>query len=214
MPSSEAVPRRATRRRATTRARLLASARELFAEQGVNGASVEELCARAEYTRGAFYSNFAGKDELVLAVFEDDRVSLLERLNSVLGDPPTDVTALVTAVMDCLDAGDSRQRYLARTEMTLHALRTPAIVEALVEARRQFRAQLRQALTDAALGTGHQLEVDPDLLVRTIEALHDGVAPQSLLEPELLPDGSLIRAMLPRIISACSLPARQTAGST
>ena len=40
----------------------------MFADRGINGASVEEICEAAGYTRGAFYSNFADKSELVLAL--------------------------------------------------------------------------------------------------------------------------------------------------
>jgi len=56
-----------SRRRKATRARLLSAAAEVLSERGFHGASVEEICERAGFTRGAFYSNFAAKDDLVLA---------------------------------------------------------------------------------------------------------------------------------------------------
>ena len=59
-----------TARRAQTRERLLAAAVAVFADRGINGASVEEICEAAGFTRGAFYSNFADKSELVLALLE------------------------------------------------------------------------------------------------------------------------------------------------
>ena len=43
------------RRRSATRARLLEGALDVFAERGFNGASVEDICERAGFTRGAFY---------------------------------------------------------------------------------------------------------------------------------------------------------------
>lgn len=55
-----------TRGRERTRARLLHAAYEVFAEEGLDGASVEAICERAGFTRGAFYSNFTSKDELFL----------------------------------------------------------------------------------------------------------------------------------------------------
>src|SRR3954471_10523442 len=54
--------------REQTRERLLAAAAELFAERGVNGTSVEQIAERAGYTRGAFYGNFDGKPELLVAL--------------------------------------------------------------------------------------------------------------------------------------------------
>lgn len=59
------VPEEA-RGRERTKARLMRAAYEVFAEVGLDGASVEAICERAGFTRGAFYSNFSTKDELFL----------------------------------------------------------------------------------------------------------------------------------------------------
>ena len=192
--------RRLTRRRSETRGRLLAGAREVISEHGVHGASVEDICERAGFTRGAFYSNFSDKDELVLALFADDRAALLERLRTVLADPPDDVVALMSAVMDQLEVGDPHQWFLTRTEMTLHALRTPSVAAALVADRAAFRAAVVAAVDEALTRTGRSLDLPVEVLVRTVEALHDGATAQSLLEPRALPDGTLQRQVLPRLM--------------
>src|SRR5947209_1799462 len=57
--------------KALTRARLLAAAEEVFAQRGFHGASVEEIAREAGATTGALYSNFAGKEDLFLALFEE-----------------------------------------------------------------------------------------------------------------------------------------------
>jgi len=57
-------------RRERTRADLVAAAREVFLRSGFHHASLEEISERAGYTKGAVYSNFAGKDELFLAVYD------------------------------------------------------------------------------------------------------------------------------------------------
>ena len=54
------------RSRSATRLKLIRSAPAVFAQQGIDGASVSDLCAAAGFTRGAFYSNFETKDELFL----------------------------------------------------------------------------------------------------------------------------------------------------
>src|SRR6185369_7537980 len=45
-----------------TRDKLFEAAARVFEEQGINAAS---------FTRGAFYSNFTSKDELIVAMLED-----------------------------------------------------------------------------------------------------------------------------------------------
>ena len=55
-----------SRRREATKQKLLDAAAQVFAEEGLDAASVEAICERAGFTRGAFYSNFETKDELFL----------------------------------------------------------------------------------------------------------------------------------------------------
>jgi len=57
-------------RRAETRQRLLDAAAELFAERGIEGASVDAIAERAERTSGAIYDHFGGKDGLLYALLE------------------------------------------------------------------------------------------------------------------------------------------------
>lgn len=92
-----------TRRRSATRERLLDAARDLLAREGIHGASVEHICELAGFTRGAFYSNFSSKDELVLALFEREFADLVRSLEEAI-DParyedlnPADALA---AIMD------------------------------------------------------------------------------------------------------------------
>ena len=59
-------PKRLTRKekQAETRRRLLDAGERVFLRRGLHGSSVEEIAAEAGYTRGAFYSNFKGKEGL------------------------------------------------------------------------------------------------------------------------------------------------------
>ncbi|MFE3455197.1 TetR/AcrR family transcriptional regulator [Nonomuraea sp. NPDC059194] len=53
------------------RAKVLAAARDEFAERGYREAKVDGIAERAELTRGAVYSNFPGKRALYFAVLAD-----------------------------------------------------------------------------------------------------------------------------------------------
>lgn len=57
---------------AITREKLLASAYEVVARDGYEGASVERIAEEAGYSKGAFYSNFASKEEIVLQLLESN----------------------------------------------------------------------------------------------------------------------------------------------
>lgn len=56
--------------RQETRDEILAAAARLFAENGYDKTSLDHVAAEAGYTKGAIYSNFQNKEELVLAVWE------------------------------------------------------------------------------------------------------------------------------------------------
>ena len=57
-------------RRARTRQALLDAAAELFAERGVEGASVDAIAEQADRTSGALYDHFGSKDGLLFALLE------------------------------------------------------------------------------------------------------------------------------------------------
>jgi AcrR family transcriptional regulator len=54
-----------------TRAKVLAAARAEFAERGYREAKIDNIADRADLTRGAIYSNFAGKRALYLSALAD-----------------------------------------------------------------------------------------------------------------------------------------------
>ncbi len=70
---SKLVPRVPTRRQqysAATRRALIDMGEELFTEHGYAAASLDQIVAGAEVTKGALYHHFSGKQALFEAVFE------------------------------------------------------------------------------------------------------------------------------------------------
>ncbi|CAD9223940.1 Transcriptional regulator, TetR family [Burkholderia cenocepacia] len=86
-------------RREATRERLLAAARTIFAEKGYAAASVEDLAAAAGHTRGAFYSNFRGKADVLFELLRRDRDEAAAALQRIVGshDPADDAQRAMLA---------------------------------------------------------------------------------------------------------------------
>ena len=88
-----------------TREALLRAATELFAKSGLD-TSLDEICARAGYTRGAFYVHFRDRDELLSAVMGRIGEGVL---NALLGaeqaDVPDDLLAVVRRFIPALLGG-------------------------------------------------------------------------------------------------------------
>src|SRR6266545_6764537 len=73
-----------------TREALILAALSEFSERGLSAPSLDAICARAGYTRGAFYVHFADRDELIAAVMEKVTGVLLDALIAT-GDAAMDL---------------------------------------------------------------------------------------------------------------------------
>ena len=91
------------------RAQLLDVGRQLFAERGYDGTSVEEIAARAGVSKPVVYEHFGGKEGLYAVVVDREVASLLTAFTGALtGDSPRELLeqatlALLTYVEDCSD---------------------------------------------------------------------------------------------------------------
>src|SRR5947208_6787622 len=75
MPVQPLTPER---RRELTRTALVEAAADVFAKRGFDGASLEEIAEAAGFSRGAIYSNFGSKEDLMLAVVERYNETLVD----------------------------------------------------------------------------------------------------------------------------------------
>ena len=149
-----------TRSRENTRARLLEAAAQVFAEVGLDGATVEAVCERAGFTRGAFYSNFDSKDELFLTLAADVAEARLTSVRSRVEDLAAtgelaegcDPVELVQLVMD--SAGDDRLNVMLMSEIRIRALRDAEFGAAFVAQDRALTASIEgiiQGIVDSGL---------------------------------------------------------------
>src|SRR5262245_33816957 len=86
---------RQTERTAATRRKLLEAAKGIFARDGFEAARLEDIASGAGYTRGAFYANFDGKEDIFFALLEE---WVRERTDSIVAvlkqaDSPADKLA-------------------------------------------------------------------------------------------------------------------------
>lgn len=82
-----------------TREKLFEAAAEVFEERGIGAASIETIAAAAGFTRGAFYSNFDSKDDLIVAMLEDHVERSLQHHRELLSRhrTPADFVAALRA---------------------------------------------------------------------------------------------------------------------
>jgi AcrR family transcriptional regulator len=167
-------------RRARTRDRLIAAATEVVAEQGFHSASVDQIAERAGLSIGALYSNFAGKDDLLFAVFDGHVSWFQQQVVASLEDP--DFAGAVTGWLALPD--DSAEQFLVFIEFWAYAVRKPEVREQFAERMAQMRSQIAKALERRASTHGSTLPLPADLIALLGLALGRGLALEKLANPE------------------------------
>ena len=90
MPTPASTRARRSRVRlssAERREQLLTISREVFAERGFEGTSVEEIAARAGVSKPVVYEHFGGKDGAYQAVVERETTTLHAEIRAALNNP-------------------------------------------------------------------------------------------------------------------------------
>ncbi|WP_432705150.1 TetR family transcriptional regulator [Actinoplanes regularis] len=91
---------------AQRREQLITIGRQLFAERGYDGTSVEEVAARSKVSKPVVYEHFGGKEGLYAVVVDREVRALLERITAALtaGDPRELLEQAALALLDYIEA--------------------------------------------------------------------------------------------------------------
>ncbi len=183
------------------------AASEVFAERGFHGASVEDICERAGFTRGAFYSNFASKDDLVLDLSSRHSEQVVDRIREAAAAPGSRPAGRPARRARGARRGPGPSGWLVlTTEFTLHAIRDAGARRALGRSSSSRSVnELISAVDEAVRARGARLPVPTELFVRAAMALSQGSMTQRLVEPGSLSRG---RARADRAAPRCSARTR------
>jgi AcrR family transcriptional regulator len=88
------------RKKEQTRRQIIAASAACFAEQGLDGTTMEEVAAAADVSVGTLYNYFGSKTTLLLAVVAGDVPAVASRGAPVLADPGHDPVAAVGRILD------------------------------------------------------------------------------------------------------------------
>lgn len=176
-----------TRSRENTRARLLDAAEQVFAEVGLDGASVEAVCERAGFTRGAFYSNFDSKDELFLVLagsVAERRVSAVRaRVEEIAAegglDQDCDPIELVQRIMDA--GGDDRLGVMLMSEIRIRALRDARFAAAYLAQEREMVASIATLVRDIVEVSPLELRIPAEHAANMLMIVWEGVTVRGVM---------------------------------
>jgi AcrR family transcriptional regulator len=189
----------------------------VFCETGIRDAPVELICDRAGFTRGAFYSNFASKEELFLAVYQVRMAERVDRLRvavttAVGTTDPRDQNAVTQVLqeagrlfMESLTADEAW--YLLNAEFRAQALRQPELRAPTSAAEAHFHDQLAEIMTGMLDRLGMRLTVEPRSAVITIVSLYETMLERTLLDGQsTVAESRYVLDVLPRLLASLITP--------
>jgi AcrR family transcriptional regulator len=187
-------------RQEQTRELLLDAAAAVFARRGYHEASVEEIASEAGFSTGAVYSNFAGKEELFLALADRE---VEERI------------AEIRAVADSVEAGGEAEAEAGRQfqellkrdrdwpllfyEFWSFGVRSARIREEFAKRRQAVQDALAETLDRLAAQLGFELRFPAPMLATAIGATLNGLAFERAADPGAISDevlGEFVAAIL------------------
>jgi AcrR family transcriptional regulator len=170
-------------KRARTRAKLLDAALALTREKGLENTTLQDVAQRVGMTTGAIYGNFKNRDELFMALAKRQWAAIKPKFRA-----GSSFAEKMHTLADAVIAAIPERRLAAVGALTFraYALRHEDV-------RVQFRDAMAASYDAGAawLQTAvdsDELPMPPEILVRVIHALTEGLIFQRILTPELISD--------------------------
>jgi len=162
---------------------------EVFAVRGIANSSVNDIAHAAGLTKGALYSNFGSKDELILAIMEErlvartlDGIAAFEAQQQL--EPA--LTNLGSVLMGAIHTDGTWQHLLV--EYCGMARRDESMRLGLRHRRREGRLAVTRAIERASAAYDLKLQITPTEFAVTLMALSNGLALEAGIDPEAVPD--------------------------
>src|ERR671919_452232 len=148
--------------REQTRRRLLEAAARVFRRRGYRGASVEAIAAEAGYTVGALYSNFDGKDDLLLALLEEEIGEITKRVVAAAAEPEDAIEKLRRGALEWMVVlDDEREFYVLLIEFWTLWVRDPDVRPEHAERFAAVRRALGRVVAEQTRQLGLSLQLTP-----------------------------------------------------
>ncbi len=161
---------------AQTRKLILDSARQEIVRCGVDAASIRNICEAAGFSQGAFYSNFASKEDLLLEVMEAHMREEAERLERIVAlRPDADVEAFLADIgLWLAKVREDRGWATLAIELRLHADRDANFAVAFDRSRAAYLDNFARGLGALYQRLGREPPFDLAIMVVGFDALWRG----------------------------------------
>jgi AcrR family transcriptional regulator len=178
------MPKVSQQHRDARREQIMAAARRCFLRDGFHATSMQDLFAEAGLSSGAVYSYFASKDDVIVAIAEENMRGVTEMIRTIATQQPVrPIGAVLADVMDMLHAKDTKDGLGKLTVIVWsEALRNPSLAARFTALISQLRANLAEVIQQSRGSLPG--DVTADVLATTLLSLVPGYLLQlALLGP-------------------------------
>ncbi len=162
---------------------LVDAAWQCAALQGFRDLTVDDVCAAAGVSKGAFYGYFGHKQDLLLALLQDDAAALDAELERITDASSSGVQRLRLFAEAMLVRGEDAARVQVRADLWADLLTEEAVRERLATTMRRRRVLVRSWIEDG-VASGELVDVPANALASILLALTDGLMLHRALDPD------------------------------
>lgn len=174
--------------REQTREQLIRAAARAFSKRGIGETSIEDICDEAGYSRGAFYSSFGAKNELVIALLDMHMATStgsIEKLFANSEDSTDFIASMESNRRERSGPLDFEDGWKLYVELLLYAMRDPESRPKIIEHHRSLRDANKQVIEQVIADEGRTYPIAIDDLVSIVVALDIGMSLNQMIDPEL-----------------------------
>jgi AcrR family transcriptional regulator len=158
----------------------------LIGELGLDGASIDRIAADAGYTKGAFYANFASKEDMFLEMLDERFAEELDHFEAVMAGPEEVLDAARTAADDLISYIDRDPEWpRLYQEFAVHAARNEDFRKEFAARQRAVRARMAETFAKRTDVLGIQPALPHAQVAAMTFVMADGFLFDRILDPEL-----------------------------
>jgi len=183
MVTTESVPKR--RRGEDTRRRLMEAALGVFARNGYERATVDEIVREAGFSKGAFYVHFEAKEDIFWAMMEE-RINRQQEAFRQAADPALPVAQNLATILRSIFTLNREEPLWSALfmEFTAHASRDNKVRDQLAAMHQSWRNFVVEALNRGREAGLVRQDIDVEFSASVLIAVVEGTIMQSRLAPE------------------------------
>src|SRR6185312_7289047 len=138
------MPKRSQEYRDARREQILSAAKRCFVRNGFHETSMQDLFAEAGLSAGAVYSYFASKDEVILAIAEENLRDVLALIHTLATDPDRKgIGSTLASVLEMIRRNNAEDDLGPVAVLVwAEALRNPALHQRFQKSLTQLRRDL------------------------------------------------------------------------